>query len=79
MTKDDRNLFIETLRKFVATEVTSNIIKRYEASHGETWPRDLVRKLFELGVVTMRFPESYGGIEASLWDAALAQFIVSDG
>jgi alkylation response protein AidB-like acyl-CoA dehydrogenase len=54
----DHEAFRSTLRTFIAKEVTPNFAKWEEAGHP---PRDLFRKLGELGAMGFGIPEEYGG------------------
>ena len=48
----------ETLRRFVAKEITPHVAAWDEA---ETFPRDLYRRAADVGLLGLGFPEEYGG------------------
>jgi alkylation response protein AidB-like acyl-CoA dehydrogenase len=55
---EDHESFRATIREFIAKEVTPHFAKWEEVGHP---PRDLFRKLGELGVMGFGIPEEYGG------------------
>lgn len=60
----DHEQFRATLRDFMAKEVTPNINDWDEAG---TFPRELYRKMSELGVTGLGYPEEYGGTPADVF------------
>jgi acyl-CoA dehydrogenase len=68
---DDLRLLRETIRRFVETEVVPA---------GEAWekagmvPRPVLRRMGELGLLGMRYPEQYGGAELN----AIASVILAE-
>ena len=61
---EEHELFRGTVRRFVRDEVTPNVEEWEE--RGEI-PRDLFRRMGELGLLGVDYPSEYGGGEADLW------------
>lgn len=59
---EDEILIRDTVRRFVDDEVTPLMMDAYEKA---TFPRELMKKCGELGLLGMTLPPQYGGSEAS--------------
>jgi alkylation response protein AidB-like acyl-CoA dehydrogenase len=66
---EDEVLFRDSVREFAEAQVRPLVREMDE--HAKI-PRDLVGKLFELGVMAIEIPEVYGGAGASFFHAVLA-------
>jgi alkylation response protein AidB-like acyl-CoA dehydrogenase len=66
---EDEVLFRDSVREFAEAQVRPLVREMDE--HAKI-PRDLVGKLFELGVMAIEIPEAYGGAGASFFHAVLA-------
>jgi alkylation response protein AidB-like acyl-CoA dehydrogenase len=66
---DDERLFHDSLLEFASREIRPLVREMDEQAH---IPRALIDKLFELGVMGIEIPESYGGGGASFFHAVLA-------
>lgn len=61
--KEEHNLFRSTVRKFVQSELNP-LAEEYEEKEG--FPKQIMKKLGELGCLGIRFPSEYGGMEADV-------------
>jgi alkylation response protein AidB-like acyl-CoA dehydrogenase len=61
----ERQAIVRTLRDFCEAEIRPNVMRWDEA---QEFPRDLFRKLAELGFLGVLFPEKYGGAALSYMD-----------
>jgi alkylation response protein AidB-like acyl-CoA dehydrogenase len=61
---EEHDLFRQSLRDFMKTEVIPHIDKWEKA--GEV-PREMYQKFGEMGYLGLQLPEKYGGIDADLW------------
>jgi alkylation response protein AidB-like acyl-CoA dehydrogenase len=61
----ERESILRTLRDFCATEIRPNVMRWDEA---QEFPREVFRKLGELGFLGVLFPEKYGGSGLSYMD-----------
>jgi alkylation response protein AidB-like acyl-CoA dehydrogenase len=61
----ERQAILQTLRDFLDAEVRPNVMRWDEA---QEFPRDVFRKLGELGFLGVLFPEEYGGAGLSYMD-----------
>jgi alkylation response protein AidB-like acyl-CoA dehydrogenase len=61
----ERDAILKTLREFCDAEIRPNVLRWDEA---QEFPRDLFRKLGELGFLGVMFPEKYGGAGLSCMD-----------
>lgn len=59
---DDEKLIRDTVRRFVDDEVIPIIADAYEKAE---FPKQLIKKIAELGFIGMTLPKAYGGSEAS--------------
>jgi alkylation response protein AidB-like acyl-CoA dehydrogenase len=66
---EDEVLFRGSVREFAEAQVRPLVREMDE--HAKI-PRDLVQKLFDLGVMAIEIPEAYGGAGASFFHAVLA-------
>lgn len=57
---DEHQMFRDSIKKFVANEIIPNV-EKWEQD-GEV-PRDLYKRMGELGYLGIKFPEKYGGLE----------------
>jgi len=65
----EQELFRKALRQFAEEEIRPHVREWDEAQH---FPRDVVQKLGEMGIMGLIFPESYGGAGLSYVDYVLA-------
>jgi alkylation response protein AidB-like acyl-CoA dehydrogenase len=61
---EERNLFRDTIRSFVGKEIEPNV-EEWESS--EKIPRDLFKRLGQLGFLGLEFPSKYGGGDSDFW------------
>jgi alkylation response protein AidB-like acyl-CoA dehydrogenase len=61
----ERQSIVRTLRDFCEVEIRPNVMRWDEA---QEFPRELFRKLGELGFLGVLFPEKYGGAQLSYMD-----------
>jgi alkylation response protein AidB-like acyl-CoA dehydrogenase len=66
---DDEILFRDTVRKFAAARIAPLARSMDEAQKMDD---DLIRQLFEIGLMGIEIPEQYGGSGGSFFDAILA-------
>src|SRR5579862_8227511 len=66
---EDETLFRGSVREFAEAQVRPHVREMDE--HAKI-PRDLIDRLFELGVMAIEIPETYGGAGASFFHAVLA-------
>ena len=66
---EDEKLFRDSVAEFARREILP-LVREMDA-HAKI-PRDLIDKLFELGVMAVEIPEEFGGAEASFFHAVLA-------
>ncbi len=66
---EDEALFRGSVREFAEAQIRPHVREMDE--HAKI-PRDLVAKLFDLGVMAIEIPEAYGGAGASFFHAVLA-------
>ncbi|HEV3141201.1 MAG TPA: acyl-CoA dehydrogenase family protein, partial [Vicinamibacterales bacterium] len=66
---EDEQLFCDSVYEFADREIRPLVREMDE--HAKI-PRELVAKLFDLGVMGIEIPESYGGAGASFFHAVLA-------
>src|SRR5918912_4138112 len=66
---EDEAIFRDSVREFAEAQVRPLVREMDE--HGKI-PRALVDKLFDLGVMGIEIPETYGGAGASFFHAVLA-------
>ena len=64
---DERATIVQTLRDFCEAEIRPHVMRWDEA---QEFPRDVFRKLGELGFLGVLFPEEYGGAGLSYMDYA---------
>jgi len=64
-----RQMLIDTLRRFVRKECPPSFARKIDEE--ETFPRDLYRKMAELGLMALPFPTEYGGIGGDVLDEVL--------
>ena len=67
--QDDERLFYESVLQFARAEVAPLV---REMDQRAEIPDELVRKLFDLGVMAVEIPEEHGGAGATFFHAALA-------
>ncbi len=56
---ENQKMIIETVRNFTARELPFNLVMKYDEE--QYFPIELVRKVGELGLLGIIFPEEYGG------------------
>ena len=66
---EDEAIFRDSVREFAAAQIAPNVREMDE--HAKI-PRSLVDKLFDLGVMAIEIPETYGGAGATFFHAVLA-------
>ncbi|MDE1177097.1 MAG: acyl-CoA dehydrogenase [Edaphobacter sp.] len=66
---DEEQLFRDTVRRFATTEITPLVRQMDESQQMST---AILRHLFQLGLMGIEIPETYGGSEGSFFDAILA-------
>jgi len=65
--REARESIVQTLRDFCEAEIRPNVMRWDEA---QEFPREVFRKLGELGFLGVLFPEEYGGADLSYMDYA---------
>jgi len=65
---EDQELLRSTVREFAEREIAPDIMKYDEA---QEFPREIIRKASELGLLGIMFPESYGGAGLGYMEYAL--------
>ena len=71
---DDEILFRDSVQEFAERDIRPLVRDMDEQAYV---PRELVRKLFDLGVMGIEIPETYGGAGASFFHAVLAVEMLS--
>src|SRR4030095_8356174 len=66
---EDEAIFRDSVREFAEAQIRPLVREMDE--HAKI-PRELVDKLFDLGVMAIEIPETYGGAGASFFHAVLA-------
>lgn len=66
---DEQQSLQETARRFAQTEIAPNAAHYDQAAE---FPREIIRKAWELGLVSMCVPEVYGGVGLSMLDSCIA-------
>ena len=66
---DEQHALQETARRFAQTEIAPAAAHHDQA--GE-FPREIIKKAWELGLVSMCVPEVYGGVGLSVLDSCIA-------
>src|SRR6266516_2016030 len=66
---DDERLFRDSVYEFADREIRPHVRQMDETAH---IPRELIARLFDLGVMGIEVPESFGGGGASFFHAVLA-------
>ena len=69
MLTDDEKLFAETVRDFAQKEIKPLVAKMDEEQKVQ---KDLIPKLFDLGVMSIEIPEKFGGVGSSFFMSVLA-------
>ena len=66
---DEQHALQETARRFAQNEIAPAA-----AHHDQTaeFPREIIKKAWELGLVSMCVPEEYGGVGLSVLDSCIA-------
>jgi alkylation response protein AidB-like acyl-CoA dehydrogenase len=70
----DEALFRDSVYEFADREIRPNV---REMDEHEKIPRELIDKLFDLGVMAIEIPESYGGAGATFFHSVLAVEAIS--
>jgi alkylation response protein AidB-like acyl-CoA dehydrogenase len=65
---EDETLFQETVREFATTEIAPKVMAMDRA---QTIDPDIVRRLFELGLMGVEIPERYGGTGSEFFTSVL--------
>ena len=73
---DEQQLLKDAARRFAAEEIAP-VAAKYDAS-GE-FPREIIRKAWELGFVNTRIPTEYGGLGLSVLDSCIVTEEISWG
>ena len=71
---EDEALFRDTVREFAENEIEP-LVRRMDEE--QQFDPDLIRRLFELGLMGIAVPEAYGGSGGTFFDSALAVEIIS--
>jgi acyl-CoA dehydrogenase len=66
---DEQLALQETARRFARAEIAPAAAHHDQAG---TFPRDIIRKAWELGLVSTCIPEAYGGVGLSVLDSCIA-------
>ena len=66
---EERRMLVDTLRKFVAKECSSEFAREIDES--EIFPHDLYVKMAELGFMSLPFSSKYGGLDGDIIDEVL--------
>lgn len=66
---DSHHAFRDTLRRFVAREISPHV-EAWDEAGG--FPRDLYRRAAEVGLLGLGFPPEYGGVEGDLFHSIVA-------
>lgn len=66
---DEQQSLQETARRFAQTEIAPNAAHYDQAAE---FPREIIKKAWELGLVSMCVPEAYGGVGLSMLDSCIA-------
>jgi alkylation response protein AidB-like acyl-CoA dehydrogenase len=66
---DDESLFFQSVLEFAAREIAPHARDMDEQAK---FPTELIRKLFDLGVMAIEVPEQFGGAGASFFHSVLA-------
>ena len=66
---DDESLFFQSVLEFAAREIAPHTREMDEQAK---FPPELIRKLFDLGVMAIEVPEQFGGAGASFFHSVLA-------
>jgi alkylation response protein AidB-like acyl-CoA dehydrogenase len=66
---DDESLFFQSVLEFAAREIAPHVREMDEQAK---FPQELIRKLFDLGVMAIEVPEQFGGAGASFFHSVLA-------
>ncbi len=66
---DDESLFFQSVLEFAAREIAPHVREMDEQAK---FPPELIRKLFDLGVMAIEVPEQFGGAGASFFHSVLA-------
>ncbi|MFZ9000215.1 MAG: acyl-CoA dehydrogenase [Bacteriovoracaceae bacterium] len=66
---EEEKLFAETVRDFAQKEIKPIVMKMDEEQMVQ---KDLIPKLFDLGVMSIEIPEKFGGVESSFFMSVLA-------
>jgi alkylation response protein AidB-like acyl-CoA dehydrogenase len=66
---DDESLFFQSVLEFAAREIAPHAREMDEQAK---FPPELIRKLFDLGVMAIEVPEQFGGAGASFFHSVLA-------
>jgi alkylation response protein AidB-like acyl-CoA dehydrogenase len=66
---DDESLFFQSVLEFAAREIAPHVREMDEQAK---FPAELIKKLFDLGVMAIEVPEQFGGAGASFFHSVLA-------
>ena len=66
---DDESLFFQSVLEFAGREIAPHVREMDEQAK---FPPELIRKLFDLGVMAIEVPEQFGGAGASFFHSVLA-------
>lgn len=65
---DQQQMYVETVRRFVKNEITPRVM---ELEREHAFPLDIIRKVWEMGVMNLCIPASVRGYEVDLVSMAL--------
>jgi len=65
---DDQKMYMETVRKFVRNEITPKVM---EMEKDHTFPFDIIKGAWEVGLLNLSIPESVKGYEIDIVSTAL--------
>ena len=66
---DEERMFRDTVRKFAREQIGPHVREMDETAH---FREDIMRQLFELGLMSIEIPEEYGGQGGTFFQAVLA-------
>jgi len=66
---DEQKMLRESVRKMMEKEATPDYLRRLDRE--QAYPYDLYKTWVEMGLISMAFPEEYGGLGGSVIDVAI--------
>src|SRR5947208_17164100 len=71
---EDERLFRDSVYEFVDGEIRPHVRQMDETAHIS---RELIARLFDVGVMGIEVPESFGGVGASVFHAVVSVYALS--